>query len=133
MTFGERLVQLRKEKKISQKDFAAILGISPTRLNYWEKDKRFPPIPMLNKISEALNVDGDVLLGRKENSSETSFGGEKDPKLETIISNYKKLNERGKTALMEQSVVMASMPQYIDDDIKSNSLSADTVEREEVG
>lgn len=41
MTFGERLVQLRKEKKISQKDFAAILGISPTRLNYWEKDKRF--------------------------------------------------------------------------------------------
>ena len=50
-----------------------------------------------------------------------------------IAQNYHKLNDRGKTALMEQSEVMASMPQYIDDDIKSNSLSADTVEREEVG
>lgn len=75
MTFGERIVAIRKEKGLSQKSLAEQLGISPTRLNYWEKDKRFPPIPMLNQISEILGVDGDYLLGRtktvpeqKENS-----------------------------------------------------------------
>ena len=66
MTFGERIVAIRKEKGLSQKALAEQLDISPTRLNYWEKDKRFPPIPMLNRISEILGVDGDYLLGRNE-------------------------------------------------------------------
>lgn len=70
MTFGERIVATRKEKGISQKALAELLGISPTRLNYWEKDKRFPPIPMLNRISEILEVDGDYLLGRTDDVSE---------------------------------------------------------------
>lgn len=70
MTFGERIVATRKEKGISQKALAELLGISPTRLNYWEKDKRFPPIPMLNRISEILEVDGDYLLGRTDAVSE---------------------------------------------------------------
>ena len=68
MTFGERIVAIRKEKGLSQKALAEQLEISPTRLNYWEKDKRFPPIPMLNRISEILGVDGDYLLGRNEPS-----------------------------------------------------------------
>lgn len=78
MTFGERIVAARKEKGITQKDLAAQLGIGPTRLNYWEKDKRFPPIPMLNKIAELLDVDSDYLIGRvgdlerKENSPVTA-------------------------------------------------------------
>ena len=66
MTFGERIVAIRKEKGLTQKLLAEQLGISPTRLNYWEKDKRFPPIPMLNRIAEILSVDGDYLLGRNE-------------------------------------------------------------------
>mgnify|MGYP002521247373 CR=1 FL=1 len=70
MTFGERIVAIRKEKGLTQKALAEQLGISPTRLNYWEKDKRFPPIPMLNRISEILGVDGDYLLGRSESVPE---------------------------------------------------------------
>lgn len=66
MTLGERIVTVRKNKGITQKDFADRLGISPTRLNYWEKDKRSPPVQMLNKIAEILDVDSDYLIGRKE-------------------------------------------------------------------
>lgn len=66
MTLGERIVAIRKEKGITQKDFAEQLGITATRLNYWEKDKRFPPVPMLNLIAECLDVDSDYLIGRKE-------------------------------------------------------------------
>lgn len=64
MTLGERIVAMRKEKGITQKELAERLNISPTRLNYWEKDKRFPPIPMINAISEILGVDGNYLIGQ---------------------------------------------------------------------
>ena len=51
MTLGEKIVKARKNMGISQKELSEKLGISPTRLNYWEKDKRFPPVPMLNRLS----------------------------------------------------------------------------------
>ena len=39
-TLGKRLVKIRKEKGLTQKRLAELLDITPTRLNYWEKDKR---------------------------------------------------------------------------------------------
>lgn len=63
-TFGKRLVKVRKEKNLTQKKLAELLGVTPTRLNYWEKDKRKPDIEMTKKISEVLNVETDFLIGR---------------------------------------------------------------------
>ena len=72
MTFGERIVTARKNIGLSQKELAEKLGISATRLNYWEKNKRFPPIPMLNSLCEILKLEGDELIGRnKKKSPET--------------------------------------------------------------
>lgn len=63
MTFGERIVFYRGKKNINQKQLAQILGITPTRLNYWEKDKRQPDVAMIKAISEALDVSPDILIG----------------------------------------------------------------------
>lgn len=63
MTFGERIVFYRGKKNINQKQLAQILGITPTRLNYWEKDKRQPDVAMIKAISEALEVSPDILIG----------------------------------------------------------------------
>lgn len=62
-TFGKRLVYARNKKEYSQKQLAELMGITPTRLNYWEKDKREPDILMLKKLSEILEVDSDFLIG----------------------------------------------------------------------
>ena len=62
-TFGKRLVYARNKKDYSQKQLAELMGITPTRLNYWEKDKREPDIQMLKKLSELLGVDSDFLIG----------------------------------------------------------------------
>ena len=40
-----------------------MLDITPTRLNYWEKDKREPDISMIKKISEVLQIDPNFLIG----------------------------------------------------------------------
>lgn len=63
MTFGERLVESRKKAGYNQKQFAEALDITPTRLNYWEKDKRQPDVEMIEKISRTLGVSADFLIG----------------------------------------------------------------------
>ena len=62
-TFGERLVIARENKGFKQNEAARLLGITPTRLNFWEKDKREPDVFMLNKISSLYEVDANELLG----------------------------------------------------------------------
>ena len=54
MKIGKRLVEARERKGYNQKQFAEILGITPTRLNYWEKDKREPNFFMFSKIITLL-------------------------------------------------------------------------------
>ena len=65
MTLGQRIVFLRDEIGLSQKGLAEQIGITPTRLNYWEKDKRQPDNEYLVKIANALFVSTDYLLGNE--------------------------------------------------------------------
>ena len=122
----------RKELKLSVKDVIAKLEkrgvtVSDKTLYSWESGHRQPDADTFIILCDIYKITSFTQIEIPEKEPL------KDSKLNTILHNYDKLNDRGKTALMEQSEVMASMPQYIDDDIKSNSLSADTVEREEVG
>ena len=61
--FGSRLVKLREKKGLNQRQLAEILNITPTRLNYWEKDKREPDFFMFSKIVQVLDADANELLG----------------------------------------------------------------------
>lgn len=127
------LDKLSEMKKISGKTTEQISeesGIPKGTLNkIFAGQTKDPKYTTLKVLVHCLGFSVDDL----ENALISPPKKAEDEKLSIISQNYHKLNDRGKTALMEQSEVMASMPQYIDDDIKSNSLSADTVEREEVG
>lgn len=68
MTLGERLVFYRNQAGYNQKQLAEKLNILPTRLNYWEKDKREPDVEMIKALAEALNVSSDKLLDIKNES-----------------------------------------------------------------
>ena len=79
MTFGGRIVFYRGKKKINQKQLVQILGSTPTRLNYWEKEKRQPDVSMIKAISDALEVSPDILIGNAPDESEQI---KKSPELE---------------------------------------------------
>lgn len=66
MTFGERLIHYRMKKHLTQKALAEKLEITPTRLNYWEKDKRQPDVEMIRLLAKVLDVSADILIGYKE-------------------------------------------------------------------
>lgn len=62
--FARNLTLLRKERKISQKQAAADLGVSQALLSHYEKGVRECGLKFLVKAADYYNVSCDSLLGR---------------------------------------------------------------------
>ena len=61
--FAERLLELRKEKGISQAKLAKDLQVSYAVICYWETDRSEPTAPNLVKLANYFGVSVDYLLG----------------------------------------------------------------------
>jgi HTH-type transcriptional regulator, competence development regulator len=59
-----KLIELRKEKKLRQEDIAKILGIARTTYAMYEQGNREPDFETLNKMADFFEVSVDFLLGR---------------------------------------------------------------------
>lgn len=93
MTFGERLIKAREKKGYKQNQLADLLGITATRLNYWEKDKREPDVLMIKKLALLLEVTCDWLIGNEE----PNFGFNDNEKQH--LNKYRSLDQYGKKAV----------------------------------
>ena len=62
--FGERLLELRKERNISQAALAKLLGVSSGIIRLWETNRSEPTAPNIVKIADHFNGSADFLLGR---------------------------------------------------------------------
>lgn len=61
--FGSRLKKARKDKNITQKELARVLGVAQSAIANYENNTRFPGLDILREISDFLNVSLDHLLG----------------------------------------------------------------------
>ena len=61
--FSERLMELRKEKGLSQATVAKDLGVSLVIVCYWETNKSDPTASNIAKVARYFNVTSDYLLG----------------------------------------------------------------------
>lgn len=66
MNFQEKIQQLRKEKGLSQEDFAEILGISRQAVAKWETGLSYPDVEHLIFISDYFKISIDRLLRQNE-------------------------------------------------------------------
>lgn len=62
-SLGKKIKILRKEKHLTQKDFADNLNISLDTVKNWEQGYNYPSIDMLVTIAEYFKCDFDFLLG----------------------------------------------------------------------
>ena len=69
---GSRIRKYRKDKSLSQKDFAALLGVSASRVNNWENGVNRPDVDILADICRTLNVSPSELLDVRIDPEEIS-------------------------------------------------------------
>lgn len=64
MTLGERMVFIRKRKKISQNELGKKVGTSGDIIGRYERDEVKPSIEVASKIADFLEVSLDYLIGK---------------------------------------------------------------------
>lgn len=64
--FPARLVSARKMRALSQEQVAEKSGLKPAAVSHFETGARKPSFDNLRRLSDALNVTADYLLGRSE-------------------------------------------------------------------
>ena len=62
MNLGDKLIELRKENKMSQEKFAEILGVTRQTISNWENYKNYPDISTIIKIGDVFHISLDILL-----------------------------------------------------------------------
>ena len=62
MNFGEKLVQLRKGKGMSQEDLAVLLKTTRQAVSKWENNQGYPETDKILLLSHIFEVSTDVLL-----------------------------------------------------------------------
>ena len=67
--FGDKLRALRMEKKLTQNDLAARLGIVGASVSSYEKNKQYPSVEVLIQLCQAFDVSADYLLGLSDDKN----------------------------------------------------------------
>ena len=62
MDFGQQIKNTRKEKKLTQEQFAIKLNVSRQAVSNWENNKNLPDIGMLILMSEVFQISLDQLI-----------------------------------------------------------------------
>ena len=74
LIFGERIKRIRENKKLTQREFAQMVGVTAATVNSWEKSGKFPSVDMAAKIADTFGVSLDWLCGRERPRKITNIG-----------------------------------------------------------
>ena len=62
MNIGTKIIEIRKQKNMTQEDFAKIFHVTRQTVSNWENGKSYPDLQTLVQISNEFNVSLDTML-----------------------------------------------------------------------
>lgn len=95
MSFGNNLVNLRKQKGWSQDELAANLNLSRQAISKWENDLSMPDVDNVKKISRVFSVGIDELLNNEV------------PKDKAVALDIKKQDKKDKIINLIKTIILA--------------------------
>ena len=104
----DRIRAARKATGKTQKEIAAILGVTESTYCGYETGKRQPDAIKVAAIAAALGVTGDYLL----NIPEISKAPETNNDENLLVSIFRSLTEEGKALVIANAQMLAGMPEY---------------------
>lgn len=92
--FGKRIRELRKSKKLTQEQFAELIGMEPSNISKMESGLHFPQPEKLEKLAKILDVNVSELFNFEHFNNEEDLinyidKSLKDFDLKTIELVYK--------------------------------------------
>lgn len=66
LNIGETIKRLRKEREITQEEFAEVRGVSCQSVSRWENENCYPDIELIPTIADFFGISTDRLLGVDE-------------------------------------------------------------------
>lgn len=93
LDIGTKIKNIRKERGISQKDFAHMLGIPISTLANYENNHREPSIDLLIRIYEILGVSLDTLKKGSNNLKDIGYSEVNIPNIGNKIKEIRKSNK----------------------------------------
>jgi transcriptional regulator with XRE-family HTH domain len=84
-----RLLELRNEKNLSQRDIAKILNISQGTYNNWENQRTQPSIEQLIALANYFGVSVDYLIGNSDDLGIITYNNisNEDNKIISLLAN----------------------------------------------
>ena len=116
MNVGERIKQRRKELGLSVEDVAKLLNKNrATVYRYESNDIENLPITILEPLAKILKTTPAILMGwgKEELKDEKIVLGAYE---KVLIQNYRKLNEIGKSKIIEYSNDLTKVPSFLYND-----------------
>lgn len=62
MKLGQTITEIRKERNMTQEEFAQIFHVTRQTVSNWEKEKNYPDLETLIFMSDEFNISLDVML-----------------------------------------------------------------------
>jgi len=94
---GERMLELRKKKNLSQTDLANAAGISYAQIRRYETKNTQPPAEVLKKIADTLDTTIDYLING--DTDEKAKSALKDSELLQQFKAVEQMNEADRTVI----------------------------------
>ena len=112
--FHSRLIELRKEKGLSQYTFAAIMETSRSTISGYETEGKEPSFAQLITFAKFFDVSTDFLLGLTNQRNNFSDDSKEEvlilsPDEKELIKKYRKLNKTGAAYLRQQAEIASTM------------------------
>ena len=93
-TFQETLALLRRDRRLSQRQAAAALGISQALLSHYENGAREPGLDFVRRACDYYEVSADYLLGRSDEPKGRDLSA-----VRAMVEQMRAVAERAGTAL----------------------------------
>lgn len=123
-TIGERIVSLREELGISQKELAQMLGITAASLSRYENNLYDPKSAIISSLSQFLHTSSDYLLGITPDHSNNPKPYSVSEKDLHVWELYRTLTPEDKIRIEERILTLHELHNVQDDAMSKIPLQA---------
>ncbi|WP_283608605.1 helix-turn-helix domain-containing protein [Faecalispora anaeroviscerum] len=112
---SENIKRYRNQKGLTQAELGKLIEKAPSVIANWEAETNRPDVDSIAKMLEIFEIDANTFLGWNAKNSPApaeAETGELNKQEQTLIHNYRALNDEGQEKLLDYSDDLVSSSKY---------------------